>query len=205
MAAAQDPAPTRRPPSFLAGVGASPIRRQLLGLMAALALPFIVAFATWLPAMHGADADRRLSLPAVAAVLLLALGALGLAFAFARRLGETAATLAAAAMAFAQGDRRRIACGGPAELRAVAKEWNAMLDATAIADQEACTWTRDLEVLVGSIGSAVFAVVPGGERVLFASEQTRAIYGLGRKRFTDRKSTRLNSSHIQKSRMPSSA
>lgn len=133
MAAAQDLAETSPSPAFPAWPGAGLIRLQLFGLMAGFALSLIVAFAIWFPALPRADADNVLYFPAAAALLLLALG-FGLAFAFARRLGEFSATLAAAVAAFARGERRRVACHGPAELRAVAQAWNAMLDAAASAD-----------------------------------------------------------------------
>ena len=56
-----------------------------------------------------------------------------------------------------------------------------------------------------SVDDARVAVGEGGYRLPTPEEGARLLGALGLTPDTDRKSTRLNSSHIQKSRMPSSA
>ena len=57
--------------------------------------------------------------------------------------------------------------------------------------------------LAPAAARAYWAAVPGPDVVLLVAEGERGI--VGTVQLQDRKSTRLNSSHIQKSRMPSSA
>lgn len=91
---------------------------------------------------------------------------------------ETIDALSVSAKAFARGEKRRVSCRGSTRLRAVATQWNAMLAAVEAAEAEARAWTEELEVLIGSVGSAVFSVAPNGDKILFASEQAREIYGV---------------------------
>ena len=60
---------------------------------------------------------------------------------------------------------------------------------------------------LGSLGPAGAIAITGNSKAAVTVVTTPLPHGLvtGDKVFLDRKSTRLNSSHIQKSRMPSSA
>ena len=73
------------------------------------------------------------------------------------------------------------------------------------------TASREYDVVIGAglldeCGQRIAAAVPGAEKAVVYTDTT--VFPLYAKRVTeslDRKSTRLNSSHWNKSRMPSSA
>lgn len=96
------------------------------------------------------------------------------------QLRKAVDVLSALVAAFARGEKRRIWWSGPLEWRALTTHWNAMLDTVETTQAESRVWAEELDVLLGSVGSAVFSVAPNGAKVLFASRQVREIYGVER-------------------------
>lgn len=167
---------TSRASRLLAVFGGMSIRRQCLLLMIAVAVPLLGLSALCF-SRTGVGQTGDTTAAALAAASLVAF-ALWLIAGVERRLREAIDAVASSAAAFARGEKHRVSCHGPAELRAVAAHWNAMLDTLDATQAESRAWTKELEVLIGSVGSAVFSVAPNGEKILFASEQAREIYGV---------------------------
>lgn len=116
-----------------------------------------------------------------APALLLAAAAMlagWLAAVYRSRLRTSVDAISGLLVALTLGEKRRLGGSTQPELGAVATLWNAMLDAVERSERDQRAWTEELEVLIGSIQSVVFAVSPAGDKVLFASAQTREIYGV---------------------------
>lgn len=166
-----------RATGFWADLGGTSIRLQLVVLMLAIAVPLFGLFILCLT-LVGAELTGGTIAIWLAVTFFFAALALWLMIGLGSNLLGAIDALSASVAAFAGGEKSRVSCHGPAELRAVAMQWNAMLDAVAAAEVRLSAWTGELEVFVGSVGSAVFSVSPNGEKVLFASEQAHEIYGV---------------------------